>query len=608
MSESLGTVSLEVLVVHGPDWTSDERGAFGDGIRKVLAAAEARLRDEHSPVRLTPRILASDYQQYSDGYPAVAIVDVSTSDEGLAYLIGRISGRQVPCVFICRRADLGSVERLGLNVGRVHPYGSVREDLAGHAALQQEIRDKVSTSHILTALVHTVWFPPATNSIRVVCPQVLQPSEFAVRSNPDYTYLDNLGDTDALLDLMVFLSRRYPNAVISQHSANDLPRDHASGDLVVIGGPGDLDEISNQMCQTLMGEIGSCVSYSEDCQRMIVRGTSGSETAFEAQMARATGGPANPSTFAVRRDRGYFARFPNPLNEDTAVVLVNGIHTPGVLGAGRAFGDRREALKNYYAVLASGTDPRRFECHFDVRVINGDPQVPEIPVGDIFPLGTTAVKAGGLPAAAESTASSMSVTVMFVAGDRVGSRLSSVQIPKESEGIQEALRACKFREAFTFPVPIQAANTQKVAAAHRHNPTVMHFAGHGDERSLSFVADDNILVDAIPVSGEQLGNILQAFPRRVRLCVLNTCASSVIAEHLVSSGAADFAIGWPDRVSDSTAIAFSNSFYAHLGEGLGIARAVELASASGDGSTSPRLFVADGAEGNMPLVQGAEHP
>lgn len=608
MSETRGTIPLEVLVAHGPDRTGDESGAFAEAIGKTLSAAETPLRTEHPPLRLVSRIVASDDQQPSDGHPAIAIVDVSTSDEALAYLIGRVAGRQVPCVFICRRTDIESAERLGLDIGRVHQYDSISGDLARHSALQQDIRASVSTNHILTALVHSVWFPPDTKSIRVVCPQVLEPSEFAARSNPDYTYLDNLGDTDALLDLMVFLSRRYPQAVISQHSANDLPQDHSTGNLVVIGGPGDAEEISNQICQTLMSEIRSRVSYSDDCQRMIVKGSSGSETTFEARMAPAAGASVHPSMFAVRGDRGYFARFPNPLNEDTAVVLVNGIHTPGVLGAGRAFGDRRGALKNYYAVLSRGADLGQFECHFDVRVINGVPQVPEILANDIFALGTTVVQAARPPAAIEPTASSASVTVMFVSGDRGGTHLNNVQIPRESDGIHDALRACTFREAFTFAIPINAASTHKVAAAYRHNPTVMHFAGHGDDRSLSFLEDESILVGPKPVSSEQLASILGKFPRRVRLCVLNTCGSSGIAKHLATTGAVECAIGWPARVTDSAAIAFSKALYGHLGEGLGIARAVALASASGDGGASPDLFTSSEFDENTPLVQGAEVP
>ena len=56
-----------------------------------------------------------------------------------------------------------------------------------------------------------------------MCPQDHTPSEYADRSSLDYTYLDNLGDQDALLELMVFLSRHYPNATIRHFNSGDLP-------------------------------------------------------------------------------------------------------------------------------------------------------------------------------------------------------------------------------------------------------------------------------------------------------------------------------------------------------------------------------------------------
>ncbi len=605
MNETPSAISLEVLVVHGPSWTEDGRTGFDAAIGAALVTVEAPLRSEHPPLRLAPRFLASDDQQPSVGHPAIAIVDVSTSDGALAFLVGRFAGQQVPCIFICRRLDIDSASNLGLDVALVHQYDSV-DHLATHSVLQQDIRGRLSPNLIVTAMVHKLWFPPGTTSIRVVCPQVLKPTAFAARSDPDYTYLDNLGDTDALLDLMVFLSRRYPSADISQHSANDLPRDHASDNLVVIGGPGDTEEISNQICQMFMSEIGSRVSYSDDCNTMIVKGADGVDREFSAQMAPATGAAVNASTFAVRRDHGYFARFPNPLSGDTSVILVNGIHTPGVLGAGRAFGDRAGALKNYYAVLARGADPAKFECHFDVRVINGDPQVPQIAVADVLPLGPITAQPTARPTSSATVDLPTPARVVIVAGDRGGSQMSSVQIPRESEGIQEVLLACTYRDAITFAALIQVATAHKVAAASRHNPTVMHFAGHGDERSLSFVEDEDVVVSPTRVSAEQLGNILREFPRRVRLCVLNTCESSAIARHLVTSRAVDFAIGWPNRVSDRTAIAFSNGLYTHLGEGYEIRRAVQLAAASGDGSATPELFAADGLDPNTPLVQGVE--
>ncbi|MGH7243403.1 MAG: hypothetical protein ACREJD_08315 [Phycisphaerales bacterium] len=607
MSDPRGTLSLDVLAVHGPKWSVDQQQAFVEGISKLLAAVEQVLRREHPSLRLAPCVTASaESRGVTDHTPALALLDVSTLDDIFASLVGRLVGLGVPCIFLCRKGMDDSIARLGLDMSRVFRYEESRKDLPGNEGLQREVRESVSTSKILSEMVYALWFPRSTNTIWVVCPQIHQPGEFADRSSSDYTYLDNLGDTDTLLELKVFLSRHYPSATIGHFSASDLPCGHTSGNLVIIGGPGEVAEIGNHTCQDMMREVGSCVSYSDDCQKMLIKRPNGATEEYEATLHPTAEGTANRSRFGLSSDRGCFARFPNPLNENTAVVLVNGIHTRGVLGAGRAFVDRRESLRNYHAVFASGVDPKRFECHFAVRVLNGEAQVPHVAEADIYPLG--AHVAGGVvrpsEVAGKQVASAESVTVVFVAGDRGGVQFNQAQIPREVKAIQEALRACKFRDSIAFANPILAANARTVADANRDKPSIMHFAGHGDDRSLSFIADENILVSAAPASAQQLGEILREFSHRVRLCVLNTCNSSAIAEHLTQTNTVDAAIGWSGKVADSTAIAFSGALYAYLGDGLGIGQAVGLAAATLTRDVKPQLSFRSGIDEAAPIVQG----
>jgi hypothetical protein len=67
-----------------------------------------------------------------------------------------------------------------------------------------------------------------------------------------------------------------------------------------------------------------------------------------------------------------------------------------------------------------------------------------------------------------------------------------------------------------------------------------------------------------------------------------------MAARIVESGCVDNAVGWPSKVSDSVALAFSRALYAALGDGLGVAEAVKVAThACGD--TTPVLATAGGA-------------
>ena len=123
-------------------------------------------------------------------------------------------------------------------------------------------------------------------------------------------------------------------------------------------------------------------------------------------------------------------------------------------------------------------------------------------------------------------------------------------------------------------------------------PAIIHFAGHGNERSLSIVEDQGVLAKEIPLDGKQLLEMLKTMKPLARLCVLNTCGSKVLAEMLVKEGAVECAIGWSGRVTDSVAIAFSRALYGALGDGRNIAEAVSIAKVAAGQTGEPELFAA----------------
>lgn len=186
--------------------------------------------------------------------------------------------------------------------------------------------------------------------------------------------------------------------------------------------------------------------------------------------------------------------------------------------------------------------------------------------------------------------------IVFIAGDRGGTQRNQVQIPREFTSIQEAVRSSTYRDAFEIVSPVLGATRQALVEVYRHRPAILHFAGHGDERALSLILDQGVLVTQTNVAAEQLVSILGAFEERVQLCVLNTCDSAAIAERLSESGVVDAAIGWPAKVSDEAAIAFSRALYGALGDGLPLSRCVTLATQSSNTATPPRLHCRQGVD------------
>jgi hypothetical protein len=283
-----------------------------------------------------------------------------------------------------------------------------------------------------------------------------------------------------------------------------------------------------------------------------------------------------------------------------------GLSTPRELYAVAVTDDSQRLMKNLGFVVQTPAAQRRDECdlyRYDLTERSWDRLLCELnDWSRLCSVDFSLHEPDNVSAKSPSQSARASIPVVFVAGDRGGSQRNQAQIPKEFSSIQDALRGSEHRDAFVVAPPVLGATRQAIVEAYRHKPTILHFAGHGDERSLSFILDQGVLVSQTNVAAEQLVSILRSFPQRVRLCVLNTCASAEIAAHLAASGVVDAAIGWPSRVTDDVAIAFSRALYGRLGDGLPLARSVVLAEQSCGCEKSPVLCTSDGIDQEMIFV------
>ena len=150
--------------------------------------------------------------------------------------------------------------------------------------------------------------------------------------------------------------------------------------------------------------------------------------------------------------------------------------------------------------------------------------------------------------------------------------------------------------------PILAATRERLAEAYREKPAILHFAGHGNDRSLSIIQDHGPLASETPLDADQLCDLLQTMQERVRLCVLNACESAELAQWLVDEGTVDFAIGWTESVSDSAAIAFSTALYGAIGDGRSMDDAITLARLACGTGDQPILVAADQPETYLLVV------
>jgi hypothetical protein len=145
-------------------------------------------------------------------------------------------------------------------------------------------------------------------------------------ATPDYSYLEFFGDKDTILEATVFLARTHPQATITRYPASWLPQALRAMPLVVVGGPNDDDGVGgNRVARQIMDHYKIPLTYHDDCEGIDYAG-SPYRTAFDA-------------AGRLTLDWGVVVRLNNPWNAQTRVLLIQGVHTHGVLGAFRAISD-----------------------------------------------------------------------------------------------------------------------------------------------------------------------------------------------------------------------------------------------------------------------------
>jgi hypothetical protein len=363
--------------------------AFRNAVQLLFARVESILSNRSGDVSITPYFAAQDYGRE---LPAQLRRQLREAD----FLIADLTTREVADRAIVNENvlfELGFAMALEMPVLLVRSSRSkaipsdVRDILAASYGAPTEIPNllEASLAQLLArvmavggarashadARVTQTWFEPNVAAIHVICTPEPERSRFASQSEPNYLFVDNLEDRDALLEVSTFLARQYPRAEIIRHSADAVPPDVLTGNLVVLGGPGIAQGEGNKIARDLMQALKSQVRYLDS-------DADGLEYADEQFVAE-----TKPDG-SVQRDWGCIIAAQNPMNPFARVVVCHGIFTYGTLAAALALSDRPAAMPNHLLLGDAGVlDPHsgghQFEAVFDVQiVVNGRISVPRL--------------------------------------------------------------------------------------------------------------------------------------------------------------------------------------------------------------------------------------
>ncbi|WP_157716045.1 hypothetical protein [Roseivirga echinicomitans] len=383
--------SINVFVSHPfkPDNGVYDLEKFRTNIKLLLAEAESLVRKEHNDFELDTTFEFVDFQnrlptqiKNSIAKSHFALVDVTENNPNIFFEYGLMKGLNIPALLIKTNESFGNFDL----------PADMKDEIAVRYENFDELRKKclhnivalfkglLKNDFIYKKLIDKIWFNTNSEPRLSIVVSSIQNIEENTASAADYLFLENLGDKGALLDIMTFLSRLYPNIEPSISQATDF--DNHEGNIVVLGGPGDESGYCNSLCATMMEKIDSKFSYSEDCEVLLLDGKT-----YKAQK----------KDNRISIDYGYFARFPNPFNPKYSVVLIHGIHTFGVWGAAKAFSYHTVAHKNVKTVMEkfnlNDINDSAFECFFKVKIQNLHNSIsksyvecPKISSEDIFPL------------------------------------------------------------------------------------------------------------------------------------------------------------------------------------------------------------------------------
>jgi transcriptional regulator with XRE-family HTH domain len=223
------------------------------------------------------------------------------------------------------------------------------EELAACEALEKELltlhgeAKKAVTGHDITA--RRSWRFPDTGPLTIVCAQL--PEEisgtFANPADPNYTVLQSFADLDALIELHGHIRSENPEMKVFFKASPVVVPDDLSGHLVLLGGIA-----WNEVTQRLSEMTSLPVRQIQDPQVQtgeIFTAGSGKDGRKYAPKWH------DDSQTSLREDVGLLARAPNPLNSNCTLIICNGVHSRGVLGAVRSLTDAqlRESNERYIA-------------------------------------------------------------------------------------------------------------------------------------------------------------------------------------------------------------------------------------------------------------------
>jgi hypothetical protein len=235
-------------------------------------------------------------------------------------------------------------------------------------ALREEATRKPERQADVT--VQRSWHFPDTGPLTIVCAQLPknQVGGFADPADPNFTELQSFADLDALVELFGHARVENPHMQVNFRTAPNVVADDLSGHLVLLGGI-----VWNEVTQRLQ-EMMPVVPVRQVPDPAVETGE-----IFTVDDGKRRFLPKwrDDAHRILTEDVGLLVRASNPLNSSRALVICNGIHSRGVLGAVRSLTDARLRESNERYIAENFADVDSFAILMRVPVIEAKTLTPD---------------------------------------------------------------------------------------------------------------------------------------------------------------------------------------------------------------------------------------
>jgi hypothetical protein len=335
-----------------------------------LAQRLRQLREQQWPdVRLTQAALAAALAE--DDHLAPATV---SSWESLAAPKLPPSDRLTAYArfFATRRSLDGDVPHL------VPPDSFTDTEQAAYQKLETELlalREAIRKPGLRTEVaVRRSWHFNDAGPLTIVCAQLPEGHAGALAdpADPNYTEAQALADLDALIELHGHVRAENPEMNVFFKASPKVVPDDLSGHVVLLGGIA-WNTITERLSDMTVLPVRQIRDPAVESGEIFVADLSGKDQKFLPQWRDSP--HAN-----LKEDVGLLARTPNPLNSNRSLIICNGVHSRGVLGAVRTLTDAQLRDSNEEYLASNFEDAASFVILMRVPVIAGHAMTPDFNV------------------------------------------------------------------------------------------------------------------------------------------------------------------------------------------------------------------------------------